>query len=280
MIEVLSAGLYTTLQDLGRYGYREYGVPVSGAMDRYAAALANNLAGNLPTATLMEITRTGPVLKFNQGLQIAITGAGFIPTVDDRQIPMNMLVRVPAGGILKFGLPAYGMRAYVAVRGGFITEEILGSCSFYQGITENERITVGNVLLAGTSEGLNMRPTASVKTTKTHFTTQAIEAFEGPEFHLFPPDFQKKIKEESLQVLPQSNRMAYLLRGREVIAGKEIITVPVRPGTVQVTPSGQWIVLMRDAQTTGGYARVLQLTEMAINILSQKKPGDWVNFEI
>jgi len=280
MIEVLSAGLYTSIQDLGRYGFRRNGVPLSGAMDQYAARLANRLLGNSKQKAVMEITRVGPVLHFKNSTEIAITGAGFTPTLNDIQVSLNTRTLVPENGILKFGLPGYGFRAYLSVLGGFISENKLGSYSQYCGITKKKTIEKGDLLSIRKSEGIPKKITASVKVSRSHFSSNSIEVFIGPDFHLLPKAIQKNILETKITVTSKSNRMAYVLDGWENFSAKEIITSPVQPGTVQLTPSGQCLVLMRDAQTTGGYARVLQLTESSINRISQKQAGSVLHFKL
>jgi biotin-dependent carboxylase-like uncharacterized protein len=280
VVEVISGGLYTSIQDLGRFGYRRSGVPLSGAMDSYSARLANKLVGNSNREAVMEITHIGPVLHFTAKTEIAITGAGFTPTLNNFEIPLNTRIFVPEGSTLKFGLPGYGLRAYLSVSGGFISEKKLDSYSQYFGITQKETIEKGDVLAIKTFAGEPMKVTASVKVPRSHFSSNEIEAFLGPDFHLLPSVIQKKILDAKVTVSSDSNRMAYLLRGWEDFSAKGIITAPVQPGTVQLTPSGQCLILMRDAQTTGGYARVLQLTESAINRISQKQAGATLNFKI
>jgi allophanate hydrolase subunit 2 len=104
--------------------------------------------------------------------------------------------------------------------------------------------------------------------------------FKGPEFEMLPLEMQKELFKSPFKINPQSNRMACLLDSQTIFSAQEIITSAVQPGTVQLTPSGKIIVLMRDAQTTGGYARIFQLTEMAINILAQKPAGSKVMFKL
>jgi biotin-dependent carboxylase-like uncharacterized protein len=280
MIEVLSRGLYTSIQDLGRFGFRRNGVPLSGVMDRYSAILANRLVGNSEQEAVLEITHIGPVLHFKSTTEIAITGAGFTPTLNDLKVPLNTRTYVPENSILKFGLPSYGLRAYLSVSGGFISEKKLGSYSQYSGITQKETIEKGDLLSLSPSEGIPLKITASVKVPRRHFSSESIEVFAGPDYHLLPKEIQKNISEAKVTVTSQSNRMGYLLAGWEGLSAKGIITAPVQPGTVQLTPSGQCVVLMRDAQTTGGYARVFQLTEKAVNIMSQKRAGASLHFKL
>ena len=280
MIEVLSGGLYTSIQDLGRFGFRRNGVPLSGVMDSYSARLANRLLGNSNQEAVMEITQIGPILHFKKKTEIAITGAGFSSTLNNHEIPLNTRTFVPENSILKFGLPDYGLRAYLSVLGGFNSGNKLGSYSQYSRITEKERIEKGDILSISSSEGIPIKTTASVKVSRLHFSSNTIEVFTGPDYHLLPKTIQKQILEAKLTVGSESNRMAYMMKGWERFSAKEIITAPVQPGTIQLTPSGQCLVLMRDAQTTGGYARVLQLTKNSINRLSQKQAGTTLGFKL
>jgi biotin-dependent carboxylase-like uncharacterized protein len=272
--------LYTSLQDLGRYGYRKYGVPLSGAMDSFSAELANRLVGNDPSEAVMEITYIGPVLRFLCQTQIAITGAGFSPTVNNIEIPLNTRIDIAKDSLLKFGLPSYGMRAYLSVAKGFISEKVLDSFSFYDGITSKQTIASGDFLEISPITEFQDNVTASVKVRKTYFSSVTLEVTPGPEFHLLSKLFQQEICETKGIIQTESNRMAYLLKGFEGFSAHEIITAPVQPGTVQLTPSGKCVILMRDAQTTGGYARILQLTEAAINVLAQKRAGEQVQFKL
>jgi biotin-dependent carboxylase-like uncharacterized protein len=280
MIKVISAGLYTTIQDKGRFLYRMNGVPLSGVMDRSSAELANVLLGNDKSAPVLEITHTGPVLQFLHTAEISITGAGFTPTLNNIELALNKRILVKENSILKFGLPSYGVRGYLAIRGGFISEKVLGSYSFYPGITSASHLQKGDVLqFNGTSEKIK-RITASVKHKKDHFDHSILQVYKGPEFDQLSEASAVEILATPLTVLPESNRMAYMLKGWEAFSAKEIITGPVQPGTVQLTPSGQCVVLMRDGQTTGGYSRIFQLDEDSINRLSQKSPESQINFQL
>jgi len=280
MINVISSGLYTTFQDLGRFGYRKFGVPVSGAMDSYSAKLANHLVGNNEGEAVMEITLTGPVLRFDMDMEIAITGAGFSPTLNNVEIPLNTRIFVPANGLLKFGLASYGLRAYLAIAGGYNLTEHLGSKSFFQDITPAWIIRKGESFEANKPNTKGRRASASVKEDISHFMSSRIQVTKGPEFQKLSLLHKEILFETAFQIESDSNRMAYILGHSEAISLSEIITAPVQPGTVQLTPSGKLLVLMRDAQTTGGYSRILQLSERAIDRLSQKRTGEEIRFEI
>lgn len=279
MIEVISGGLYTSIQDIGRYGYRKLGVPLSGFMDSYSARLANRLVGNSIKDAVLEITHIGPVLYFTITTEIAITGAGFSPTVNDFEVPLNSRIVIQKDSTLKFGLPGFGLRAYLSIVGGFNFEEKLGSYSQFHGITTKDTLEKGDRLSVIEQKVVASKVTASVKVSKALFSSEVLTVLPGPEYKYLSSTLQKELMERPLKIGSDSNRLAYMLEGWSDFLAEEIITAPVQPGTVQLTPSGQCVVLMRDAHTTGGYARVLQLPERSINILAQKRANDKVRLE-
>src|SRR5690606_8334151 len=134
-IEVLQPGLFSTIQDLGRFGFREYGVPLSGPMDSYAAHLANLILHNNPHNPVLEITQIGPKLLFNAPASIVITGGILSPAINGFGITNNRIQRLAAGDILSFGKQVLGTRAYLAIKGGFSSYKVLNSFSWYEGLT-------------------------------------------------------------------------------------------------------------------------------------------------
>ncbi|WP_165805994.1 5-oxoprolinase subunit C family protein [Marixanthomonas spongiae] len=277
---MLKPGLFTTVQDKGRMGYRSLGVPLSGAMDAMSAAMANKLVHNNTQTAVLEFTMMGPRLLFKAPTVIAVCGAGFHVRINDRPIELDKATEIAENDVLKIDHPDYGNYGYLAVMGGFDTEKVLESQSFYRTITKKEQLAKGDLLKFTTASSERIRRHASFSLDRHHFKNETVEAFPGPEFDLLPKTFQKKVLESHLKVKPQSNRMAFVMEGLEGVSAKEIITAPVQPGTVQLTPSGNCAVLMRDAQTTGGYARILQLTEQAICKLAQKRAGEKVRFKV
>lgn len=280
MIKVLKSGFYSTIQDQGRFGYRTYGVPVSGAMDSYSSLFANALLGNTQNAAVLEMTMIGAQLKFQTSTAIAITGANMRPTLNDLPIPMFKSINVKTGDILSFRNAIKGFRTYLGVEGGFLTEEVLGSRSMANEITKDVNIQSGSILNVHNLSINYKRKNATLRFDSSILDDQVLEAFEGPEFDKLSKEQKSLLVSRSFQVSKYNNRMAYQLQPFLKNNLEPILTGPVLPGTVQLTPSGQLIVLMRDAQTTGGYPRVLQLTKKAINILSQKTTGNTINFQL
>src|SRR5687768_4340931 len=128
-VSILRPGMFTTVQDLGRWGFQSRGVPVSGALDWYSHRLANRLLGNAPAMATLEVTLIGPHLRFEADTVFAVTGAEFRLTLDDAPVEMNRPVEAGSGAILKFGERVRGARAYVAIAGGIEVPTVLGSRS-------------------------------------------------------------------------------------------------------------------------------------------------------
>lgn len=280
MLEVLHAGLYASVQDLGRTGLGSLGVPLAGVMDTYSAKLANLLLQNEEGAAMMEITFGGCKLRFQESTVVAITGADFSATINDRRVALNRVIPIKAGSVLDFGRRQFGCRTYLAVKGGFLTPEVLGSRSFYQGITSDFMIRKGDGLPYASHPNLHSAPHALVKVRPNHFAAPTLSCFEGPEFDGLSASQQQQLLGSTFTLSKDSNRMG--IRLSEAIENKlpSMLTSAVLPGTVQLTPSGTLIILMRDGQVTGGYPRILQLTEAAISHLAQKGSGEEVGFKM
>lgn len=277
MLEILHSGLYTSVQDLGRFHYRNYGVPVSGVMDVYHATLANQLLGNDENAAVLEMTLQGARIRFHEATQIVICGANLSPTLNNQSLRLNVPVSISKGDQLDFGKRQYGVRAYLAVKNGFQTENILDSRSFYEGITSKSRIATGDFISYQTHI-TKIEAKANIVIQQAIFTNTNIAVYEGPEFDFLSKQQQEKLFDSTFSI-GLNNRMAYQLE--EIIENTcpSIITSAVLPGTVQLTPSGKLIILMKDCQTTGGYPRILQLDQKSIITLAQKHTGDAVKFK-
>lgn len=280
MVEVLKDGFYDSIQDLGRVGFQQYGVPYSGTMDHYAASLANGLLGNNKNDAVMEITMTGPKLKFHCNTVICISGASLFPMVNESVIENNKVIQISKNDILSFGKLNYGFRCYLAVLGGFLTEQVFNSKSMYQGITKTFKIKKNDLLpIFENTMQLNEKY-ATIKPNTSYLQTKTINVFKGPEFDKLSENQKKQLFSKEYTVSKNNNRMAYQLEESLENKLKPIITSLVLPGTVQLTPSGKLIVLMRDCQTTGGYPRILQLEEKALDVLAQKFSGQQIRFQM
>ncbi len=273
----IKSGLLTTIQDQGRFGMREYGIPLSGAMDQYSADLCNMILGNPKNTPLFEITLQGPAMRFSQPTTICITGAHLSPQVNDQAIDQNKRVKISAGDILSFGKPTYGVRCYLGLIGGFECDYVLGSASQYQFVTPKSRMEEG-ARLSYSSYVLQEKGLSKVRFNEKHFSSDILDAVAGPDSKMLG-NATKSLLAQNWRVT-SNDRMGYILTCEEADFSHRstILTAPVTPGTIQLTPSGKLIVLMRDAQVTGGYPRVLQLHDERINQLAQKRDGEIVRF--
>ncbi len=280
MIKVLSAGFYTTIQDTGRIGYGSIGVPVSGVMDSYTATLANTILNNSLDAAVLEIMLGGCRLKFMESTNICISGGDFSPKLNDKPVSLNTMLFVEKDAVLSFGKVHLGVRCYLAVQGGFLTEKILQSRSYYQGITKDFLVRKNDILPTQSVQNMQRNTRSSVKVSELHFTSQMISCYKGPEYELLNVHQKQKLENTLFTISKDHNRMGYRLKETINNDLKSMLTSAVLPGTVQLTPSGKLIVLMRDCQVTGGYPRVLQLSEKGINALAQKTTENRFSFAI
>jgi len=280
MLKILQPGLYTSIQDTGRFGYRNIGVPMSGCMDSISGGFANALLNNDKNDAVMEITMVGPKLAFMASANIVITGAEMCAELNNNPILNYKVYPVQNGDILSFGKLKKGIRCYLSVSGGFQSEMILKSRSFYAGITSQGFFKKNDLLSFKHQEINNKHPKAAINTKIPFYDTNAIEVFKGPELELFSSRELRKILSTTFTVSNDNNRMGYRMEEEVVKHTKSIITSPVLPGTVQLLPSGKLIILMKDAQTTGGYPRIFQLTEKSIAILAQKRARDTVELKL
>ena len=279
-IEVLHPGLFSTIQDLGRYGYLKYGVPLSGNMDKYASKMGNLILNNPVNAAVLEITQMGPKLKFNATAQVVITGANLSPEINKVPVANNSVYFINSGNVLSFGKRKSGCRAYLSIKGGFKTSENLGSKSWYEGISDFSKLATGMKLDFESTSFSNYNPKAAVKINSEYLNQKELRVFPGPEYHLLSEKEKVLLASTEFSVDKNNNRMGIQLQERIENNLIPIITGPVIPGTVQLTPLGNQIILMRDCQTTGGYPRILQLSDEAMNIISQKVLGDKILFKL
>ena len=280
-ILILSEGMHSSIQDLGRKGYRSYGIPISGAMDKYSAILANKLLNNDEGDAVMEMTLVGPKILFEDHSLIVITGADMSPALNGEPIMMNFVYAVNTSDVLSFGNLKIGVRTYLAVKGGFKTEVIFNSRSYFNGITKKDKIEKGDRLRIATYEKELEVTSSKIKVKGVHFSTKKIEVTKGPEYNRLTKKQRELLFSKEFKIDSLNNRMGYQLKNKFVsIKNNEIITSITIPGAVQLTPSGKLIIMMRDCPTTGGYPRILQLTDIAINQLAQKREDDSFKFHL
>lgn len=278
MLNILKSGFFTTVQDTGRFRYRDKGVPVAGVMDSYSASKVNSLLENDENCAVLEITMTGPSLEFEEETYIVLGGAEMSVTLNNNAIENYKVYKVNSGDILSYGKLEIGFRAYLGIKDGFKTAQVLGSRSFFKPITEKDCIKKMADLPYAPCKQFN--PKISEIKVDSVLDKSVLDVYKGPEYKLLTDSQLAKLFYRDFSVANENNRMAYQLN--EVIDGNKIsmLTSATLPGTVQLTPSGKLIILMKDGQTTGGYPRILQLSDMAMSILAQKRSGDHIKFKL
>ena len=273
MIKVIQPGLFTTIQDGGRHGFRNIGIPTSGFMDQESAWAANELVNNNKDESLLEITLTGPTLIFNCNCVISITGGDFNPLINNLPVKMYQSINVRTGDILKLNNTINGARSYIAISGGLYVKSILGSKSFFNNISDSYHLKKGDEIKVSKKSESQILKWDKLKFNLNRF----MKVFRGPEYDLLSTNSKKKLFKNEFTI-NTNNRMAYNLEETLQVDIKTIISSPVLPGSVQLTPSGKIIILHRDCQTTGGYPRILQLDTNSLNNLSQLKSNDKIKF--
>jgi antagonist of KipI len=277
VLSILRAGMFTTVQDLGRWGFQSRGVPVSGALDWYSHRLANCLLGNDRHMATLEVTLMGPHVRFEASAAFAVTGAEFRLTLDDAPVEMDRAIEAAAGSVLKFGERLRGARAYVAVAGGVNVPQVLGSRSTHvltsMGGLGGRALRTGDALMiGGRGKGQGVIVPRPLPVTPFGAKLRAVSSDE----RLFAP-----IVSQRFRLSPQSDRMGYRLEGHAIahVPGGDLISAAVPTGAIQVPPTGQPILLMNDHATTGGYAIAGTVITADLPLAGQLAPGDWIEFE-
>ena len=276
MIAILHPGIYCSVQDQGRFGHTKIGVPQAGCADTYAAKMANALLKNHEKDALIEITFGQGEFKFTSDTYICLTGGDFSPKLNGKLIKMQSVFFIKKDSVLSFGKRVYGARVYLSVQGGIQTKTVYGSRSFFDGITQ-QKLGKGAMLPILPIQKYADNNFSRVRVSEKHFTTIYLPCLKGPEFFKLNQEQQRKLF-TPFSISDDNNRVGYRLKESLKNNLSSILTSAVLPGTVQLTPSGKCIILLQDCQVTGGYPRILQLTEIAIARVSQKITGDKIQF--
>jgi biotin-dependent carboxylase-like uncharacterized protein len=267
MIELIATGPLATVQDLGRPGYQQLGVPRSGAADQRAHRLANRLVGNAETAATIEFTLGGLRLQLHDPATIALTGA-YCPGGPDWQLALT----VPAGYRLALEPPARGLRSYLAVRGGIAVEPVLGSWAtdLLSGLGPAV-LAAGATLPVGAD---TVGEPSGERAPEPAGDAGPLEVLPGPRTDWFSDPY--RLFDQAWTVTPESNRIGVRLAGNPLHRGRvdELPPEPTLPGAIQVPPNGLPIVLFRDAPVTGGYPVIGVLRTADLDRLAQQRPGD------
>ena len=284
---VVKAGMLTTIQDAGRWGFQSGGVPVAGPMDPVSHRLATALVGNERESAALEITLLGPELEFEDERLVAVAGAEFELSLDGRPVPSNAPFIVAIGSRLRFGTRRLGARAYLAVSGGIAVPPTLGSRSTHlvsamgglngRALTAGERLPLGEPALA---QRTALAPqTALVPLPDRHARLRILP---GPQVDYFSADALDVLQSAPYAVAQNSDRMGFRLKGPRLThaRGADIISDATPLGVLQVPASGLPILLMADRQTTGGYPKIATVISADISVAGQLAPGDAISFSV
>ena len=287
-IEVISAGLLTTVQDLGRKGYQRYGIPVCGALDPVSLRVANVLVGNPEGRAGLEITVLGPTIKFTSDSVVALVGADFKIDLNGREVRTWESIEVSAGSVLSIGTALDGVRAYLAIAGGVDVPLVMNSRSTdlkgvfggFEGraLQDGDSLPIGhsrhvlNWSQRGLPAGISRQPTFGQE-----FQVRVVL---GPQDSEFTQSGIETMLTSEYTVSSDSDRMGYRLEGTEITheSGPDIVSDGTALGSIQVPGSGQPIILLADRGTTGGYTKIATVIAPDIGLLSQALPGAKVRF--
>jgi len=293
---IIKPGLLDTIQDMGRQGFGNWGISPGGAMDRYAAQVANLLVGNDGHEAVLEIHFPGPQILFEQNTMIAVTGADFSPTINDEVIPRWQPVVVRKNTVLHFPSLIQGGRCYLSVHGGYCMKKWLNSFSTHlraaaggwgglplkKGdelpFNENTIYFAGLLKEESNFEVLPWR----VNTEKIYRHPHEVGFIPGHEWPLLSNAGKSAFLQNNFLIHPSSDRMGYLLSGAPLVLEPsiELVSSAVSFGTVQLLPGGQLIVLMADHQTMGGYPRIAHVASAHLPKLAQLRPSDTIQFKL
>lgn len=295
-IEVIKPGLATTVQDSGRIGYYNVGIPISGALDQYAFRAANLLVGNDENAAVLECTMLGPELEFRQDAIVAITGADMPPRVNGQPAPMYESFVVPKGGRLSFDYLKGGARCYIAVAGGIDVPVVLGSRSTYGlgafGGFAGRKLAAGDLLPIGhvppESRAGRTLPSEFHSTFSKQVTVRVVP---GLYFHLLTEESGRNFFDDLWSVAPEADRIGYRFRHGRALKFKDrkqpfgagsdpsnIVDAGYPIGSIQVPGGLEPIILHRDAVSGGGYAMIGTVISADLDVVAQLQPNDKVKF--
>lgn len=283
-IKILNPGLLSSIQDSGRYGYQQYGMPVAGAMDTDASQLANWCVGNQANEACIESTILGASIEFQLDTCIALCGAKIQPQINGELVGMNRSLQIKAGDKLEMGNVQAGCRIYLAISGGFDIPDLMNSKSTYLrgkfGGFEGRALAVGDEIEINPVKRKIQRSLPQGLIHEYLSQTQ-IRVTAGAEVKRFTQEGIKSFLGSNYTVSPQSDRMGYRLSGAKIehAEGADIISSGIGTGAIQVPGHGEPIIMMADHQTVGGYTKIANVIAADLSLLGQMKPGDKIKFK-
>jgi biotin-dependent carboxylase-like uncharacterized protein len=284
--KIIKPGLLTTVQDLGRTGFRHLGVPVSGAMDQWALRTANTLVGNPQGAAVLETTLSGPVIQFLRDCIIAITGADMSPRISGQEVPLGETIYCSAGSLLELGYRKNGCRCYLAFAGGIEEPPVLESRSTFLtggfGGLEGRRMRNGDLIKTAPCDINKVKMGRSLGNlfccNNSEITVKVILGINRDKFNSVE---YNKLFSTTFVVSRTINRMGCHLDSNTCINSTNSAvseSYPAVPGSIQILPSGLPVILLNDAQSTGGYPQIAAIIAADLWKIGQAVPGDRICF--
>jgi antagonist of KipI len=288
---VTRAGFLTSVQDLGRTGFRQFGVSTNGALDSFALRVANLLVGNDDGAAGLEIRVGGLQMRFEDERIVAWCGGEFDVQIGSRALPAGHVAHLQAGDELKFGRAQIGWRCWLAISGGIDVPVVLGSrstdlrASF--GGLEGRTLRDGDQLSLGEFRQFETAAAAGISSwTAPHDWASpasrhpSLRFIRGVDWNRFNDGTIQRFTQHEFTVSPDSDRMGVRFDGSELKREDEtdLVSEAVAPGTIQVPPSGKPILLLGDCQTIGGYPKIAHVITVDLGIAAQLRAGDGVRF--
>jgi len=284
-IQVQSPGLFTTVQDLGRPGFGPMGLSPSGAADPLSLRLGNRLVGNPDGAAALEMTLVGGTFLFSEGGIVALTGSDFAANVGDQSVPVWKATKIIPGQILRIGPTRSGARSCLCIRGGVEVDSLLGSASTHVlsglGGFEGRALRKGDILKIGVASNSFRERRVSPQLLQHVAPRKTLRVTPGPQSDWFPGSSQQQFYSATYRVSEDSNRMGLRLEGTAIPPhGKgQMITEGVSLGAIQISDSGQPIILFVEQQTTGGYPKIANIISADLPSVGQLRPRDEIRFE-
>ena len=282
-IKFLRPGLYTSIQDMKRIGYKKYGIPNSGPMDEYSHILANWLVDKKYSSETLEINYFGPKIKFNFNTTIGICGANFDAKINDKRIQINRSIKVKAGDVLDIGVCLNGGRVYLSFSAKMKLKKSFNSYSTYEKINiggiNGKKISKNDTINFNKSEeSIEKKIPESFQ--RKYQEISNIRVIKGVNYSMISKNSLKKLGNE-FNVSSESDRMGIRLNGNKLKVSdkKSIESTVVSKGTVQLPPAGDPIILMSDSQSTGGYPIIGNIARVDISKVSQIKPESKLKFK-
>jgi antagonist of KipI len=282
-LTIKQAGFFTTIQDAGRWHQAHLGFPVSGFMDAPSARLANHMVGNPAEAALLEVTWSGVSFTVDQACQLAVAGAEFSCCRNDRPVDSDRVISLAAGDHFQLEQLKSGVRAYLAIAGSIEVPQVLGSKSTLTlagvGGFRGRALRAGDVIPVAVKRPQLIRHKPEWKRHRPQ-SIHVIRAMPGPEFNTFSDATIRQAFGQPYQLTHQASRQGFRLSAKPLDSPDtgRMISSGLVPGSLQVTPDGQTILAMQDAQTTGGYPRLLVVNQDELHKLAQIRPGEEIYF--